>query len=169
MANPMTTDLILTELGTDGITRLQASLDQKGLNASGKLRNSFVVDVKESIMGWKLSIITQEGKAYWQVLNAAERKGGMPPVSAIYEWSKFKPMSFSTDKERLSFAWAVAINISKGLYMKTFNTQARKNFAADVFESDQWRIKEAQTIQRIGAELTTEIIGTFFNRPQPAN
>jgi hypothetical protein len=158
----------LHELGIFGISELQRSLDDKKLNASGKLRASFQVDVNQSSFGITLRIITNEGKAYWQVLNAAERQGGRPPVMAIFEWSKFKPISFSSEKARMSFAYAVATNIGKGLYMKTFNRDARKNFAADVFDSNQWKIKEAQAVIQIGDQITTEIVGTFFNRPQPA-
>lgn len=165
----MTPTQTLTELGLEGVIGLQESLDRKGLNASGRLRASFAVSTSEVVNGYKMQITTSDGKTYWQFVNAASRPaGGKPPIDVLIKWSEDKGLTFQSDQARRSFAFAVATNIAKGLYMRTFRTEERKNFATDVFESDRWKIRETQTVANIAREMTHASIGSFFNRPQPA-
>ena len=158
------------EFAAVAVQQLQASLESKMLNASRKLSNSITFQVDEATFGVRVTILTTEGQAYWQIVNAAQRKPGgswkqLYPI--ILSWSYLKPITFDSDNDRKRFAAVVSQNIVNGDYMK-WNRDSRKNFATDAVNSPEWMAAETQAIEAI-AEQVFSPIDTFFKAPTPAN
>ena len=166
-------ELILTDLGLQGIQNLQLSIDERGLSASGKLRNSFEVQVSESFFGYRMEIITNEGARYWQIVNAAERRPNKKKAlkfiaDIIYDWSKTKPINFADDAERKSFSYAVSQNINNGDYMY-WQRERRKDFATAAFNDPTFMAAETNAVEQIANIMVDKRLIPIFKRPVMAN
>lgn len=92
--------------------QIQLNLDTYGINASGRTRASLVVEYYDG--GVRLK--SDGSGATFQTTEIGREPGGMPPVSAIYQWSIDKGFDFEDDRKRISFAWAVATQIKQRGY-----------------------------------------------------
>lgn len=106
----------LQKIVADRLERLkadiQAEMDNKGVNASGKTRGSFRVEQYDSgvrlVGGW-------DNTAPIPTLEVG-RGGGAVPQGFYYiikEWSRQKGIQFDTERERGTFAYFLARKIAR--------------------------------------------------------
>lgn len=91
------------------------------VRASAKRYNKWVTGNSSSLLNCNVEVVGNSLQAvcsfqgkyaqFWQ-LQTGRKEGKMPPVSALYKWSKQRGISFTSDKERWGFAWALAKTIA---------------------------------------------------------
>lgn len=81
---------------------------KKGLYASGESAKSlrYVAGANEGVLF---------GVGYFYQQEYGRKSGSMPPIKSIYDWLKYQKygLTFKTDNERKSLAFAIAKNIAK--------------------------------------------------------
>lgn len=92
--------------------QIRANMRDKGINASG--RTSAALQVVQR--GNQIMLIKEAGQnAPFQTLQYGRRGGKVPAGFAdiLYQWSVDKGLSFSTDRERNTFAYFLARKIAR--------------------------------------------------------
>jgi hypothetical protein len=150
----MTTTDRVQLAGETLVALMQSNLDSKGLNASGKLRESLTADTTETGAVVTLRIFA-DSAGYWWFVNNMKRKGSGNPYSSvrfIYDWSKQKGLAFADDKARLSFAFAVSYKHNMQDGYGQWQRERRKDFATAAIASNEWTITKTQLVQEIAAD-----------------
>lgn len=124
---------------------IQAQMEYQGVNATGNTSRSFRVERYEGgvrlVMGG-----TEYPTAPLQTLEVGRPGGAVPRgfTDILEEWSRAKGLSFSTDRERRSFAYLLGRRIAREGTLRNLNnidvyssiiTDAANSVTADVINS----------------------------------
>lgn len=90
---------VLEKYGQKFIDAYKGELDNGGVNASRKLYDSLKYTVKGTAGIYEIDITLQD---YWKYIENGRQPGKWPPVNAIKEWIKIKPVTpFPTSNLKL--------------------------------------------------------------------
>lgn len=96
-----------------GVEDIRTQMERMKENASGRTAASFSV---RKVSDYHFQIVQQgEHVAPWRTLEIG-REGGKIPAGfgdILAEWSRNKGMPFASDRDRLSFGWALATRIAR--------------------------------------------------------
>lgn len=98
-------EIALDNLGEELVNNLKNDIDSKGVNASGKFKESLRYEVKQDEKTISLEIY---GEDYAKFIEHGRKPGGMPPVEAIRTWIKDKGLNLPKGAE-----FAIAKSIEK--------------------------------------------------------
>ena len=126
------TQKILAKEGKKFSDKVKSNLRSKGISKSGKTEQSIHEDATiDSLIVWgredfdNLEKGTSPQQA--QRLNFTQLKAN------IYEWSKYLPINFATNKKRYSFAWNVSDKIVE-FGTKLYRQGGRKDIYSNEFQ-----------------------------------
>jgi hypothetical protein len=100
---------IIKSFGINAVADIRQSMDDSGVTASGKFNKSLKLQLTD-----KEIVIT--GLKYAGAIESGRKPGGVPSVSVFREWIDVKriiPDSGNTEKDKMSFAWAVRKTVEK--------------------------------------------------------
>lgn len=143
-------EIVVREL-QDLAQRIADNIARNGQTASGKTARSLeVVEGQDEmlLLGRKYFDNLERGVPPWSSINKNKIHGF---ASILYRWSQDKGISFADDKERTSFAFALAYKIAnKGTQL------FRNGGRADVYSNEI-----PKTIDNIARKLADEVVMKF--------
>jgi len=155
-------------IGSTSTIKVGGKSRKRKIDSSGTLRKSLDYTLKKSSGGYRINFgATGKAKDYVDVVELGRRKGArQPPVEAILEWMRIKPIRLrnkdggfvkASESQKRSVAFAIARRISKNGIPATY-------FYRDAF-SEEFAIAEPEIVeafrQLIAYEMRTALGANF--------
>ena len=138
---PVSVAQFIEDWGGELVEALVRSLEKKKKNASGKLADSIVYDLKYFGDFFQFSLSMDD---YWSNVDKGRRAGSMPPTAPIVKWLGYQSVKSKrpwanglTAKQKQRMAFAIARNIGKnGIKGSNFFSDVVNQRLLDKFKAD---------------------------------
>ena len=147
----MTPQYFLNKVLEECMLEIQSNMERYGINASGRTSDSLHIVKYDG--GIKL-VSSGDKVAPFETTERGRKPGKVPYKfrDIIYQWSLDKGIDFEDDKERMSFAGAVAARIAKKGTLRYFDHSQRHNI---------FRTPVKQAIGQIKSGIAGTVLSTI--------